>query len=308
MRPAWLQRAWGTGILATSVVALLAAHPGLAATSITTCPITITASGDYQLLADLSCPGGGLTITADGVHVQMGGHVLTGNGTGTGLSIVGTTADVDVQHGTLMGFAVGVRIAYAQGVNLVAVSATENATGLVLDHANKNEFTNTLVLNNMGDGIQAANSHHNVLTACLGNNNGGVGLVGLDFDDNVLTANGFHANAGDGLRLDRDSSGNGSSGNLLRSNDVSENLGTGIVLVDADGNTVKANHVRGNSGTGIRVQAGSTQNLLQGNSAQQNTDLDVADLTLNPCTDNTWKSNNFATDSEGDGSQAGCLR
>lgn len=303
MPPAWLHRAWGIGILAASVVALLSAHPGLAATSITTCPITISVPGDYQLSADLICPGDGITITANAVHVQMAGHVLTGNGMGTGLGIAGTSGDVDIQNGTLMGFAVGVRLSHAQGVNLVAVIATENATGMVLDHANRNEFTDTLVMHNTGDGILAFSSNHNMLTASVGNNNGGAGLIGQDFADNVLTGNGFHENAADGLRLD-----GASHGNLLRSNDVSDNLGNGIVLVDADGNTLKANHVRGNGGTGIRVQADSTQNLLQGNSAQQNTGLDVADLTPNPCTDNTWKSNNFATDSEGDGSRAGCIQ
>ena len=303
MHPAWLQRAWGTGILTASLVALLATTPGMAATSITTCPITISVSGDYQLSADLICSGDGIAITANAVHVQMGGHVLTGNGAGTGLGITGTSGDVAIENGTLQGFAVGVRLSHAQGVTLVAVTATENATGMVLDHANRNDFTDTLVMNNTGDGIQAFSSNHNMMTASVGNNNGGVGLVGQDFADNVLTGNGFHENAADGLRLD-----GGSHGNLLRSNDVSDNLGNGIVLVAADENTLKANHVRGNSGTGICVQADSTQNLLQGNSAQQNTGVDVADLTANPCLANTWKSNNFATDSEGDGSQAGCIR
>jgi hypothetical protein len=127
MHPAWLQRAWGTGILTASVVALLSAHPGMAATSITTCPITIAVSGDYQLSADLTCPGDGITITANAVHMQMGGHVLTGNGTGTGLGITGTSGDVDIQNGTLLGFAVGVRLSHAQGVNLVAVTATSSS-------------------------------------------------------------------------------------------------------------------------------------------------------------------------------------
>src|SRR5438477_1380499 len=109
MNPARLRRMRGSGILAAaSVVALLSATPGMAATSITTCPTTIAASGDYQLTADLACPGDGITITASAVHVQMGGHVLTGNGTGRGLSVVGVTADVDVENGTLTGFSVGI--------------------------------------------------------------------------------------------------------------------------------------------------------------------------------------------------------
>jgi parallel beta-helix repeat protein len=271
-------------------------------TTISTCPFTISSPGDYKLDSDLSCSGDGITITSSGVHLSMALHVLTGNGTGTGLRVVGTTADVDVVNGTLTGFSIGVGVVNAQGVNLVGVKATLNGTGVVLDHANGNELTDTLATNNFGDGIEAFNSNNNVITACLGNNNGGIGLVGQDFNDNELAANGFHQNAGEGLRLY-----GGSHGNVLRGNDPSENGGNGIDLVDADGNTLRANHARVNGATGILVQAGSTQNLLQGNTAQQNSTLDVADLN-NPCVDNTWKGNNFTTDSEGDGSNAGCIR
>jgi parallel beta-helix repeat protein len=294
----------GLAIVGVSAVALLCASQARAVTTISICGTTISSPGDYKVVSDLNCSGDGITITSSGVHLSMALHVLTGNGTGTGLSVLaGATADVDVENGTLTGFSTGVRIVGAQGVNLVAVTATANGTGVVLDHASYNELTDTLATNNTGDGIQAFSSNHNVITASLGNGNGGAGLVGQDFDDNDLAANGFHQNVGDGLRLD-----GGSHGNVLRGNDASDNGGNGINLVDADGNTLKANHARGNSGIGILVQAGSTQNLLQGNTAQQNSTLDVADLNPDPCVDNTWKGNNFTTDNEGDGSNAGCIR
>jgi parallel beta-helix repeat protein len=283
------------------VAAGLWARPAAALVDVSTCGTTISAPGDYQVSADLSCTGDGIIITSSGVHLRMAGHVLTGSGTGTGLTVVGVAGDVDVDNGTLTGFSVGVRLEAASGVSAVGVIATENRTGMVLDHANSNECTNTIVTHNTGDGIQAFTSHHNVITASLGNDNGGAGLVGQDFDDNVLTGNGFHTNRGDGVHLDGES-----NGNLLRSNDASENGGDGVRLLDADGNTLKANHMRGNGGTGIRVETGSTQNLLQGNTAEMNFTFDVADL--NPCQANTWKSNNFVTDSEDDGSQAGCIR
>ena len=294
---------WGAAMLAVSVVALLCASPARALTQISSCGTTLSSPGDYQVSAELSCVGDGITITSSGVHVNLAHHVLTGNGTGTGLSVVGVDGDVDVRNGTLTGFSTGVRIDGALGVNLSAVTATGNATGMVLANANSNDITDTLVMNNTGDGIQASSSGHNMITASVGNGNGGAGLVGQDFHDNVLTGNGFHTNSGDGVRLD-----GGSHGNLFRANDVADNGGNGLSLVSADGNTLKANIVRGNGDTGIRVQAGSTQNLLQGNTAQQNSTLDVADLNSNPCTDNSWKSNNFTTDNEGDGSHAGCIR
>jgi parallel beta-helix repeat protein len=296
-------RRMSSATLGVSVVALLCAGPARALTQIGSCGTTISSPGDYQVADDLSCAGDGITITSSGVRLNMAHHVLSGNGTGTGLSVVGVPGDVDVGNGTLTGFSTGVRIQGARGVNLEAVTATGNATGMVLDHADGNDITDTLVMNNTGDGIQAFRSNHNVITASVSNGNGGAGLLGQDFDDNVLSGNGFHGDGGDGVRLDR-----ASDGNLFRANDVADNGANGLSLVRAHGNTLKANIVRRNGGTGIRVQAGSTQNLAQGNTAQQNSVLDVADLNPDPCTDNTWKSNNFATDSEGDGNQAGCIR
>src|SRR5262245_15473620 len=124
------------GIIVLAAIAWVTA--ARAATNVATCPTTISSSGDYQLTADLACPGNGITITADAVHLMMGGHVLTGNGTGTGLDISGVTADVDVENGTFTGFSVGIRVANSGGVNFVGVKGTANATGMVLDHASKN--------------------------------------------------------------------------------------------------------------------------------------------------------------------------
>src|SRR2546427_6997027 len=135
---------WGAAMLGVSVVALLGASPANALTLISNCPTTIYLAGDYQVSGDLNCSGDGITIIVSGVHLNMAAHVLTGDGTGTGLTVGNGVddfeGDVDVRNGTLKGFATGVRIQRAVGVSLAAVTATENGTGMVLDHANCNEI------------------------------------------------------------------------------------------------------------------------------------------------------------------------
>ena len=84
-------RVWGSVGVAAIVVGLLWAGPTRAATAVSSCGTVISSPGDYQLSADLSCAGDGITIAASGVHLSMAGHGLTGDGTGTGISIVGVS-------------------------------------------------------------------------------------------------------------------------------------------------------------------------------------------------------------------------
>ena len=56
----------------------------------------------------------------------MGGHVLTGKGKGTGITVSAASGDIDVENGTVTGFPVGLRLVGATGVSLVNVTATAN--------------------------------------------------------------------------------------------------------------------------------------------------------------------------------------
>ncbi|MEV7013126.1 right-handed parallel beta-helix repeat-containing protein [Streptosporangium sp. NPDC051022] len=88
------------------------------------CGDVLTSS--VTLTADLSCPGDGLTVGADDVTVNLGGHTLSGGGTGfsTGVSVIGHKG-VTVRNGTVTGFGdAGVRAAQGATVTLSRVRAT----------------------------------------------------------------------------------------------------------------------------------------------------------------------------------------
>ncbi|MFC8191959.1 hypothetical protein ACFUMH_09900 [Cellulomonas sp. NPDC057328] len=64
-------------------------------------------TSDARLTADLTCPGGtGLTLAA-GVTLDLGGHALRGDGTGTGV-LVPASGDVTIRRGTVAGWGTGV--------------------------------------------------------------------------------------------------------------------------------------------------------------------------------------------------------
>ena len=67
-----------------------AAGPATAATLIQMCPYTITVPDLYVLARDLDCPGDGITIAADNVHLVLAGHTLTGSGGEAGVRAEGT--------------------------------------------------------------------------------------------------------------------------------------------------------------------------------------------------------------------------
>ena len=71
-------------------VGLLAVAPARAATKISSFGYVITAPGTYQVTQDLSGSGNAITVLANNVDLHLGGHTLTGDGSGAGESVVGT--------------------------------------------------------------------------------------------------------------------------------------------------------------------------------------------------------------------------
>jgi hypothetical protein len=65
-----------------------------------------TVVADLVLIVDLVCPGDGLVVGADDVTLDLGGHTITGAGTGTGIAVTGRSG-VTVRNGTIAGFRTG---------------------------------------------------------------------------------------------------------------------------------------------------------------------------------------------------------
>ncbi|MFI7423127.1 right-handed parallel beta-helix repeat-containing protein [Nonomuraea sp. NPDC049684] len=88
---------------------LLSANPAEATTSAVACGDVLTTN--TTLTADLTCPGGALTIGADNVDLDLDGHTITGSGTGKGLSVTGRRGTT-VRNGTITGFTYGIYADY----------------------------------------------------------------------------------------------------------------------------------------------------------------------------------------------------
>jgi nitrous oxidase accessory protein NosD len=90
-----------------TAVVLAPAAPAAAAAAPVACGAVLSA--DTTLHADLTCTGTGLVIGADAITLNLGGHTLTGTGTGAGIDLT-TRNNIAVKNGTVTGFAQDVKI------------------------------------------------------------------------------------------------------------------------------------------------------------------------------------------------------
>jgi hypothetical protein len=87
---------------------------------------------DTVLASDLTCAGNGLTIGADGVTLDLGGHMITGSGTGTGIVVAAGSATL--LGGTVQEFATGI-LSSATSIDIGTINLrANNPTGNALDY------------------------------------------------------------------------------------------------------------------------------------------------------------------------------
>ena len=122
---------------AAGTVAVLPSTPALAR-DVVACGTVLTAS--VTLSADLVCIGDGLVIGAHGITVDMAGHSITGDGTGTAVKDHDFN-DLAITGGTIAGFATGIDLFQALNVNLTDLTIRDGqaAKTVLADNA---RFTN----------------------------------------------------------------------------------------------------------------------------------------------------------------------
>lgn len=197
------------------------------------CGQIITAS--VILNGDLFCDGGtALTLSGSSVVLNLNGHELGGNGTGTGVMVIGKS-DL-VQNGLVTEFNLGVHVT-GTNTTVSAVRATYNNGPGFFDEGTGTKLTNCFVALSASDGIVFAGSGA-VYSGNHAVNNGNNGMILEGFDASVSStiANGNTANGVDdlgyGTKLTKNTADfNGSDG--IYSYDAS--------LVDGGGNTAKGN-------------------------------------------------------------------
>jgi nitrous oxidase accessory protein NosD len=269
-------------------VAVLAAAGGAdARRAAVACGDTITA--DLTLTSDLTgCPGDGLIVAADGVRLDLNGHVVSGSGAGTGITV--SAADVSVANGSVRGFGTGVRsIGSGGGTRLADLGATANGVG-ILAFAPSGTVERSAIAGNAGNGLTARGSGWTIRDSVI-SDNAGAGLSFFFAGSATIERNVVRRNAGSGIEFlahvdqsviaDNLVAQNGASGirvldsttQVLR-NDARKNGGTGIVLSEGENPllvpfyVVTGNTSDDNAGRGIEATAGMTDG--GGNSAKKN--------------------------------------
>jgi parallel beta-helix repeat protein len=206
--------AWGTG-------QAVAAH--------VSCGDTVTT--DTTLDSDLVDCANGLTIAADNVTLDLGGHTIAGPGPGQrhwplpDFDVVGVRirgANATVRGGSVTGFGLSVLAQETRGATITDITAAGSYYGIYLYKSNGNRVEHNLVRDNVyGLHLQEANDNQLL--------------------DNELAEQTHHSPGGYGLYL------YASQRNRIEFNTVRDNLNWGLWFSESIGNTIVHNNVSGNS-------------------------------------------------------------
>jgi hypothetical protein len=170
-------------VMATTAPALadgdfyVVAVGGGVGTKITSLPYTIISPGFYYLGGNLTAgAGNGITISSDGVTLDLMGFGLNGNSSGTGIYMSGRK-NVEIRNGTLRGW--GYAISDAEMMNpstpynhrVINVRSEDNAAGIVF-YGNGHLIKGCSFLNNTSIGINTSgtvsgNQIHNCPTGIV---------------------------------------------------------------------------------------------------------------------------------------------
>ena len=231
------------------------------------CGQTITQS--ITLTADLGpCPNYGLIIGADGIVLDLGGHVIFGTANfndNAGVYMLGRTG-ARVQNGTITGFDAGVIIEGGGRNTVASIDAIRN-----IGRRTGTGGINTLY----GEGIGIQSSSYNQVLNSRAEDNGpfaGIGVYSLVDSDHPRTTSGPSTN-------------NVISGNQVFNNVVgrdgftqaTDNDGIRIEPTNPLGSTavmasnqILNNTVTGNGLDGIAIFARSPGNVIRGNTSNNN--------------------------------------
>jgi sugar lactone lactonase YvrE len=148
------------------------------------CGMTVTQN--LTLADDIGpCPGDGVIIGADGVHLNLNGHTISGtfghNGNNVGVRATGRQK-VDISGGTITGFDAGVAIIDGGGNTVRGLTLANNV-------GNSANFFNST----FGDGVVIFSSGGNTVAGNTVAGNGpfdGIAMIGFGADNNLIQQHG----------------------------------------------------------------------------------------------------------------------
>jgi parallel beta-helix repeat protein len=291
MKSALIMRTTKLSAIALAALGALLATPAHAVTSITACPYTITAPGDYRLDADLSCTGDGITIQASHVNLNLNTHQLAGSGSNDrGIVVYSASSrltDVEIKGpGVISNFEEAIELDNVDNSKVERVTASFCLVGIATGSVSGTTVTNVRLNKNV---LALAFA----VGVSLGNSTNG------HVEENVMNGLVFFAGGTAGIAVA------GGSGNDIRKNTTlgyvdGISVGFGGAGSASSGNHIQENVSSGNVASGIHIATGSGNNVVEKNTALGNTAVfDSAGVDLlddnETCGTNTWHDNIFIT-------------
>jgi hypothetical protein len=243
----------------------------------------ISAAGSYVLSKNLTSSGNCFVIQAPNVSIDMKGHKIKGNGTGSAFTDNGAEEDnAAIVNGTITNFSVGINLSNSGSATIAVLSSSNNAGDGIFIKRCCSTFLGVTTNNNGSNGIQIGNCCNTVTNVqSEGNVSDGISIAdccntintsevskngadGIDGADCCTTVNNsvVNANSGNGVSLTdccnfligSNVNGNGADGailfdddNLVTSCKVNNNAATGLDLSDDTDNMVTNSNVKNNA-------------------------------------------------------------
>jgi parallel beta-helix repeat protein len=243
--------------------AAIAAWPGPARADHIRCGAILTA--DTTLDSDLvDCPGNGVLIAGDGVTLELAGHMIDGTGGPYGVVTLGSVSDVTVTGGHVREFHNAV--ALSGGGPFVArdLEVSGSHDGMLLSGVTQTLVERVLAWGNDGSGINMPGSAGVLVTdsAMIGN---GAGMGGANATSSRIQRTQFERNTFHGLRFA------GLTDTVFAANRIRSNGTFGVRLEEgSSGNLLFANRVSDSGADGIALAEDSSANTLVRNRATGN--------------------------------------
>ena len=221
---------------------------------VTECGTVLAEPGNYKLAHDLlDCPGGGIQIVGSDIKLNLKGHKIScaENGLPTSGVIVwslseGMISNVTVKNGHVSNCRDGIVLVQTEDSKVMNMTSTGNTqwesepgvwvwgTGITVYLSRNNVIMHNHTYGNESDGIGSWESSGNLFkhNTSTGNGDGwaGFGINLSNENDSRIMCNRLHDNTS-GIVVWWGEGDNGSSGNLIRGNLVTDNQNTGIAFL-----------------------------------------------------------------------------
>jgi hypothetical protein len=262
--------------------------PAYAAGTISRCPTTITSPGTWTVTTNVTAAAGVncITVDANGVAIDLRGHVITGSGLSSGIVDRGGQTNLVVANGTLTGFNQAINLGHTSHTTISNITVTNTGTSGIHIGADYGVVTDSQANNNQRYGIYFDGSN-NTVSNTVANNNGWSGITFLPPSSNNTVSNSVaYANGLDGMVF-------GGTSNTVSNSPAIGNGNNGMVFDDGD-NQITDNQANNNK-AGDGVVIGKSGNSLTGNVANGNGSIGISVV----CPSNLY--DNTATGSPGGG-------